>query len=219
MSALHTLLSPMSYLRIKHPLKRLVDIWFPIAGLTIVVPWTLLWPSFNIFGTSGLAANINGLLQILSGFFITSLAAVATFNGSVYNIDQVFEGEKALLDGDALTRRQFICLLFAYLALTSIILYLFGAFGLAAASTLHTSNIVHIRVAMRVMFASVYCVTLAHVLGTTLVGLIFLSQRLPGSGARQAPLARPRTGMATQKSTAASNLSKPATPDAPAPHP
>src|SRR6202044_2923555 len=114
MSAFLTLLSPLLYVRIRHPLKRIVDIYFPMVGLAIPALTVSLWSNLNIFGPSGIAAGTNGLVQILSGFFITSLAAIATFNGTVYRIDEVFDGEKAILFGDALTRRQFLCYLFSY---------------------------------------------------------------------------------------------------------
>ena len=199
MSTVSTLLTPLSYLRVKHPLKRVVDIWFPGIGSLLAILWISLWSSFNLFGSSGAAVGINGLIQLLAGFFITSLAAIATFNGSVYRIDEVFEGEKALLGGDALTRRQFLSYLFAYLALLSVLLYLYGAIAIAAASTLHDHMASPARLVLRIIFAASYSLALSHVIGTTLVGLVFLCGRLPGPVASNRFIANPK-GVAAEVS-------------------
>jgi hypothetical protein len=166
----------------------------------LAIAWVGAWDDYNLFGSTGLMIGVNGLLQILSGFFITSLAAIATFNGSTYKIDEVLEGEKALLDGEALTRRQFLCFLFSYLALTSLVLYFFGAFGISGASTLHDSVTGLTRTILRAVYAGVYALVLGHVLGTTLIGLIFLAGRIPGSTPPARFVAAPRS--ASSPSTA-----------------
>lgn len=215
MSAIPALLSPLSYLRIKHPLKKTVDFGFPIWGGAISVGCISLWSTFNLFGSSGLAVGVNGLVQILSGFFITSLAAIATFNGKIYRIDEIFDGEKATLDDEVLTRRQFLCFLFSYLALSSLILYLCGAISISAASTLHASANEVWRYWLRIAFCGGYFSLLAHVIGTTLIGLIFLSGRVPGTPSAPRYVAGQRkSGTDTHQRvvTAASSQSKPEKP-------
>lgn len=162
-------------------MKGIVDIWFPGLGLVGAGIWIALWPNFNVFGSAGFAAGVNGLLQALVGFFITSLAAVATFSGATYKIDDPFDGEPALLGGNVLTRRQFLCLLFAYLALASLVLYFVGIGSIAAASTLTGSLNVQNRMLAKIAFAAPYVAVLTHVFGTTLIGLTFLSGRVPGN--------------------------------------
>ena len=181
MYGLVTLLIPFSYLEVKHPLKRVVDISFPVLGALTSGVWLFAWVKFNLFGQAGLLIGTNGLLQILSGFFITSLAAVATFNGTIYRIDEPLEGERAILRGDVLTRRQFLCFLFSYLAFTSLLLYLSGAVAMAGASTLHGSVGAVANRSLRLLFAVPYFAILSHLIGTTLIGLVFLAGRIPGS--------------------------------------
>ena len=178
MGSLATLLSPLEYLRIKHPLKRKVDHWSWIAAGTSTAVAVYCLPALNLFGASGLIPGINSLLQILTGFFITSLAAVATFSGSVYRIDDIFEGDVALLEGDSLTRRQFLAHLFAYVALASVTLYLVGVVAIAGASSYHGLLGPSYRNAARLLFTGAYAGVLGHIVGTTMIGLVFLSSRL-----------------------------------------
>jgi hypothetical protein len=192
MSAIATLASPLAYLRVRHPLKQVVDLWFPAVGAVASAAALLKWHDFNLFGAAGLTVGVNGLVQILAGFFITSLAAIATFSGSVYRIDEVFDGEKAVLFGDVLTRRRFLCLLYSYLALTSLMLYMAGAASIAAASTLHGEIVGWHRTAIRIVFGSAYFSVLGHILGTTLIGLIFLSGRIPSGDPPKRFVAAPR---------------------------
>jgi len=178
MSKLLTLLSPLDYLRIRHPLKRFVDVWATVLPFFMGVTLTAVFPDFNIFGSSGLISGLNSVLSILPGFYITSLAAIATFSGAAYRIDDRLEGEQALLAGDALTRRQFLCHLFAYLSLLSLLLYFSGVVGMAAATSPHSAVIASHRLLIHYGFVSFYVALLGNIIGATLIGLIFLSNRM-----------------------------------------
>ena len=177
MDRLIALLSPFCYLRVRHSLKRGVDIYAP-AVFAIVAIGGGAWGGLNLFGQAGAVTGINGLLQIVAGFYITSLAAIATFNGTIYRIDDFFEGEAAILDGEPLTRRQFLCHLFAYLAIASASLYLVGVIGLACSNELHAYVGGLPRLLLRSAFFGVYGAVFGHIFGTTMIGLIFLSARL-----------------------------------------
>ncbi|MGK9996690.1 hypothetical protein O6197_24780, partial [Salmonella enterica subsp. enterica] len=83
----------------------------------------------SLIETNGLLLQVNGLLQVLIGFYIAALAAVSTFSSS--SIDEVmagvpptlvekFRGQKLTVE---LTRRRFVCYLFGYLALVSFMLF------------------------------------------------------------------------------------------------
>jgi len=177
MSVVRTLLTPLDYARIRHPLKRAVDFWSFAAPFAVAMVAVAIWPTLNIFGESGLIIGINSLLAILTGFFITSLAAIATFNGTVYHIDESLEGEAALLDGEPLTRRQFLSHLFAYVAFLSLILYFCGVLSLAAASTMHGTLDFIDRFLCRLAFLSIFSGVLGNIFGATMIGLVFLSSR------------------------------------------
>jgi hypothetical protein len=191
-SAIGTLVSPLHYVAIRHPLKKVVDLWAPLAascGGTIVV---MSFSGLNLFGTSGLVPGINSLLQIMAGFFITSLAVISTFNGSIYKMDDVFEGEPALLFGKSLTRRQFLSHLFAYLALCSIAFYFMGIAGVAVATSIQNSHAYHYRDVLRALFSVIYLGGFGHVVGTTLIGLVFLSSRMTRVSKRDRYLVGPK---------------------------
>lgn len=220
MRFLATLMLPFGYLKVKHPLKKTVDFWFPFVGATFSAISVSCCGSLNLFGQSGAALGLNGLIQILAGFFITSLAAVATFAGETYRIDEPFEGEKAVLEGDVLTRRQFLCLLFAYLAAASIVVYLVGVIVISAASTLHGNVGPLHRELLRSIFSAAYGGVLSHILGTTLIGLVFLAGRIPSGSHQPSVDLRPRTpSQALDEPSTASNAPTHATSDAQAPRP
>ena len=186
------LLAPISYIKIKHSFKTQIDLLALIAGIGIASVFTLI-TNINYFGEFGLVHGGNGLLQILVGFFITSLIGVATFPGSAaYPMDDPMRGEIATLrhsidDIEELTRRRFLCILFGYLALTSLILYTAGATSMMIGPRLKVllgSDPEFYITIMRITFSFFYIPLFCHVFATTLVGLVFLSDRIPSGVGR-----------------------------------
>lgn len=178
MSIILTLLSPFDYVRIRHPLKRTTELWctvLPGFGSALMV---IIFPAINIFGGSGLISGLDSILSILPGFFITCLAAIATFSGAAYRIDDRFEGEAAILDGEALTRRQFLCHLFAYVSILSLALYFSGVFSSAIAAAAHVEFGAIWRIWLRLAFVASFSAILGNILGATLIGLVFLGSRM-----------------------------------------
>lgn len=122
MKTLRTLLSPLNYLKAKNSHKFTWDWTIPgcVAVLGVMVMLILPRP-VPILGGSGLVYWVNELLQVLIGFYIAALAAVASFDRA--SLDQKIEGEgvtlRVLRQGDlvdrSLTRRAFISLMFGYL--------------------------------------------------------------------------------------------------------
>ena len=177
MSKSYGLSAPILYWRIKHPLKRRIDRYAPVSvgvSSAIVVG---CWSRLDVFGSPGLVVGINSLLQILTGFFITSLSVTASFKGEVYKIDDPFEGSQATLDGDILTRRQFLAHLFAYLACACLVLYLSGVLALTGAVTLHGAMPGFWHTFARAGVIGLYMAGVAHVIGSALLGVMFLSVR------------------------------------------
>ncbi len=197
-SIVSELFSPLDYIRIRHPLKRVVDVWSVVLSIGGSLTVYAVMPSLNVFGPLGLIAGLNGVLSILPGFFITCLAAIATFSGAAYRIDDRFEGEAALLDGEQLTRRQFLCHLFAYVALLSLVLYFIGVFGLAAASSPRGILLTAHRVIAHVVYAAIYASILGNIFGVTLIGLVFLSSRMTRVSPRDKFISRPRVSAAKE---------------------
>ncbi|MGL5076636.1 MAG: hypothetical protein ACRDBG_12550, partial [Waterburya sp.] len=129
------LLRPLDYLRIKHPSKWLYDLGLPLILSILFTGFLVVLPvQIEILGESGLVVIFTSLLQILTGFYIASLAAVATFDREI--MDSVMAGDptvlskkvKGKMEHEVLTRRRFLSLMFGYLSLLSFLLYFFGAF-------------------------------------------------------------------------------------------
>lgn len=79
----------------------------------------LALPNFNFFGRDGLLPGINGLFQILSGFYVAALAGIAVFDGRPrgYDLDSAWNDTPPKLSqiGDnekIITRRHFLALMF-----------------------------------------------------------------------------------------------------------
>lgn len=127
----YQLLSPLSYLRIKHSDKWVYDwlipLLFTLATGAIVYKFV---PVQKVVGDGGLISELTSFVSNLPGFFIAALAAVATFDK--HDIDQVMASVppkiKIMHHGNPLvvdmTRRRFLCVLFSYLTAMSIFLVL-----------------------------------------------------------------------------------------------
>ena len=126
---LRILLTPLKYLRIRHHTKIVYDWIIPgvLTSLTIA-PLYLVSSGESTIIYKYLISSIRELIQILVGFFIAALAAIATFNDP--KVDEVMAGDSPpkLADSSGhllpLTRRRFLCFLFGYLAFISLALYI-----------------------------------------------------------------------------------------------
>ncbi|MEN4905661.1 hypothetical protein [Rahnella bonaserana] len=183
------LLSPLNYLKIKHEEKEWYDYYLPLIGALIITCIYFFLPEqFKLIGSNSLIYQVNGLLQVLIGFYIAALAAVSTFGNST--IDNVMAGTPPTLEENfrgnmlkvKLTRRRFICYLFGYLALVS-----FALFSLGLVSSLIGQNLSHWLsqvapawgfITAKTAFVFVYFAILLNIVTTTLLGLYFLSVRI-----------------------------------------
>jgi hypothetical protein len=183
--AIRQLFTPLSYLRIKHPQKYLFDIFIPLAITIIVQVFLMVLPKpIMIVGENGLISIITGLIQILVGFYIASLAAVATFQG--IGLDEPLAGDHATLmvkrrgvsKPIQLTRRKFVCYLFGYLAFVGIFLYFIGS----ASGLLNESIKAFIPscyfVVVKWLFIFCYLFASSNLIVTTLLGLYYLTDRI-----------------------------------------
>lgn len=179
------LLTPLSYLRIERQDKWLDELIFPLVflGVTLFVFWLLDW-KLVVFGSSGLLAGVGSYLQVVTGFYIASLAAVATFNQK--NMDHRMEGESPSLTvewkggkrEEKLTRRRFLCFLFGYLSFLSIFVYFGGvAANLLAQAVLNALPPVAV-FWVKWCFVSVYLFVVYNLICTTLLGLYYMTERI-----------------------------------------
>lgn len=185
MRSLKRLLTPLSYLRIDRQDKLFDEIVLPLLllSVTLGVFWLLDW-KLVIFGGSGLVAGVGSYLQVVTGFYIASLAAIATFNQK--NMDLRMAGESPTLTvewmgikrEEKLSRRRFLCFLFGYLSFLSIFLY----FGGVGANLLAQPLLIFISSTaafwIKWTFVSVYLFILYNLICTTLLGLYYMTERI-----------------------------------------
>lgn len=204
MGSIRRLLTPFSYLRIEREDKVKDELIIPaiLTMLGLSCLW-LLSGKIPVFSEKGLISFIVNYLQIVSGFYIASLAAVATFDKD--SMDKPMPGLPTILprvkrgrDADeTLSRRRFLCFLFGYLSLLSLILYFGGSALILIAPTLKTmlseSSIMYLKWST----ITIYLFVTFNLLVTTLLGLYYMTDRIhrkeavfitpPKSDTNQAP--------------------------------
>ena len=182
---LRRLFIPLDYIRIKHPEKKIYDSVIPLtlSASTVFLFITLPLP-MKIFGQNGLVSYITGFLQTLIGFYIASLAAVATFNRD--GMDDLMKGKTPTLKVkdkgqkivQKLTRRRFLCLLFGYLSFIGIFLYFFGVFSELFADNIKLILPVSLHPYSKLTFIFIFMTITYNLLVTTLFGLFYLVDRI-----------------------------------------
>jgi hypothetical protein len=185
LAVISRLLQPLDYLRIEHPAKRKYDYIVPLAIAIPVSAWFTFAPMRpSIFGHTGLLAGINGLLQILTGFYIASLAAIATFNkrsmdlpmsGDPPRLDTIERGIHLTIE---LTRRRFLCMMFGYLAFLSLSLYLIGIWAILSVDSIKAIFPFSWYSPLRNLFVLSYLVIFSNMIVTTLLGLYYMADRI-----------------------------------------
>lgn len=183
----YQILRPFAYIFIHHPVKRKVDWLLPLSLTAITI--VLLFPfreGMNVWATFGVVATAQGLVQALPGFYIAALAAVATFGQQGSSLDTIIPAPTPTIQTRfagawiemKLSRRRFLCLLFAYLTSISVVLSLFATYGqaVAAPARLMVMDIV-VNTASWIMFAT-YLFFLFQMVVITLWGLYYLSDKM-----------------------------------------
>jgi hypothetical protein len=132
------LLRPLSYLSIEHKQKWLVDWVYPLilASLSTGVLFFLKkYGSIPLYADGAIVTKILGFVQGLPGFYIAALAAIATFNKTDIDktmpapaprLDIIVQGKSVAIE---LTRRRFLCSMFAFLTAESLLLIVLAIFG------------------------------------------------------------------------------------------
>ena len=182
---IYQLLRPLSYLTIDHPSKWKYD-WL-VPGLLAAISISSLAAissDINFFGAEGLIALTSSFIQILPGFYIAALAAIATFNR--HDIDQYLPAPTPTIsirigghqNTINLTRRRFLCMLFAFLTFESISLALVSICAIVLAP--HFANQIHSVAALLAKYGFLlgYMLLFWQLLTATLVGLYYLGDKL-----------------------------------------
>lgn len=184
MDSLTRFLTPLSYLRIQRDGKYVDELFIPIilTLMTFLVFFLTSW-KVPVFGASGLVVSVTSYLQVVSGFYIASLAAIATFNKET--MDKTMAGDpptlkvrvKGVVRLEELSRRRFLCFLFGYLALLSIILYFVGIGSNLLAPVISLNNY-YLALGVKWGFAAIYTFASYNMICTTLLGLYYMADRI-----------------------------------------
>ena len=187
----YELLRWWAYRNIKHDKMRIYVWIIPcIIAAIFTITFLLLPVRPDISGKDGLLLSIVQILALLPGFFIASLAAVATFQRSEMDVQMPdpaptleleIHGEKQDVP---LTRRMFLSYLFSYLAITSLALVVFCIVSnLLVPSAIHLigqlpDKIIWIQWPLILFFLFFIFYWCASIIITTLHGIYFLVERM-----------------------------------------
>lgn len=181
------ILRPFSYLVIKHRSKWIVDWIYPLVLTVITMIVIFGMKSFgtvSLYADKGLISNILGFVQGLPGFYIAALAAIATFNR--IDIDKTMPSPAPKLDikvqGKAiaieLTRRRFLCSMFAFLTAESLILIVLAIFSQGLYPATKSLVPVAAQVWVSTAFMSVFLLLFWQMMVTSFWGLFYLGDKL-----------------------------------------
>jgi hypothetical protein len=193
---IRNLLRPLAYLAIGHRQKWRVD-WLYPAILAIATTGLLfllkLAGNVQFYGEGGMIARVLSFVQGLPGFYIAALAAIATFNrpdidktmpSPAPRIDIQVQGHNVEIE---LTRRRFLCLMFAFLTAESLIIIILAILAQSAAVPLKALMNDSLRQYTSALFVFVFSLVFWQMVIATFWGLFYLGDRLhqPDSNAGQ----------------------------------
>ena len=197
-SVIKRLFSPLAYFRIRHTddkgynLFKSVKVWYDfyiplfVAFAITIVLFCYSIP-FSFFSENGVVKQFSQMLSFLAGFYITALAAIASFDRK--DLDSPTKGTPLKIYKSAtnprtdspfgdhtLTRREYLCMLFGYLAFMSINLFLAGVLS----ELFHplVVGLVYNHPFIRFAFLFAYLYFLSHIIVTTFIGIFYLSDRI-----------------------------------------
>ncbi len=128
------LLRPLNYLKIGGAGLGVYNWVYPAVFTIVTVCYLFFYPKeLNITKSNeALLSSIVNILQILPGFYIAALAAVASFNRKMMDTEidgnpiSLKASENGAIKTRNLTRRRLLCYLFGYLSFLSLTLFLLG---------------------------------------------------------------------------------------------
>lgn len=188
------LLFPLKYFALHNKQKSRIDLWPTLILAALISLPYIIFPGSNYFYNDGLLDKIIPLSSALTAFYVAALVAVATFShpdldkvitlGSIYFIEKDERGKE---EKDYLTRRQFACIIFGYLAFVSMILSVLAAIVVTTSGqslpnlTFAIGGSTHdIPSAIAVNWAGIvfFSLLIAHMMVVTGLGLYYLMERI-----------------------------------------
>lgn len=184
---IRNLLRPLAYLAIGHRQKWRVDWLYPtiLAVVTTALLFLLkLVGGVQFYGEGGMVARVLSFVQGLPGFYIAALAAIATFNrpdidktmpSPAPRIDVQVQGKNVEIE---LTRRRFLCLMFAFLTAESLIVIILAILAQSAAAPLKVLIHNSLWQYASASFVFIFSLVFWQMVVATFWGLFYLGDRL-----------------------------------------
>lgn len=192
-------LFPLSYLSLvredgKLLLRRDFLYLFGVAALTGLLVYFA--PNLNFFGPSGVVDKLGSLSSTLTGFYVAALVGAATFTSHISDLDKYLLDGSLYLSNDQfassvipehdeedvsdsqITRRQYICLIFGYLAFTALTLSILSIAMVAVSSAISPGNQYYTSTVLKYIFSLFYSLLAAHMALTTARGIFYLSYKM-----------------------------------------
>ena len=186
-------LFPFGYLLLRDAKGHLAVWRDALPTLTILIATLIVFnilPNSNFFSQNGFVDKVGALTASLTGFYVAGLLAVATFAAPSSALDTpikvgpIYRSQKDAHKKTGMTRREYVCSMFGYLAFLSLLLSLSSALfagtaGSASAAltgvSLHIYNtVVNLREILKLFIEAAYIVTLAHLIVTSGYGMYYL---------------------------------------------
>ncbi len=178
--------TPLLYLKLRNGGLNAHTWWFPLALAVFINIFAQFLPEgINVYGSDGLIRSINQLLSVLVAFYIASLAAIATFKSD--HLDSKFAGKPMELtvirsgkeETEELSRRRFLCFLFAYCAYVALVLFCVGEIAILFKGNLSAFFTEGWCLEFgKLLFMFLYTFTISNLLSSTLLGLHYLADRI-----------------------------------------
>lgn len=172
--------TPFLFLRIRFRQRIVLSSVIPVLlSCLTCVGIALLEPNFNVIGANGLFDRLVNLMTVCGGFFVASLAIILTSNQN--SLASTFVGTNVPTldtDGEPLTRRRFLAILFGYLGFLSLIVagITTGVSLIGQSSNFDTLSLYYVIAKYGSIFVVIFLVT--NVFANSLVGLHYLIDRL-----------------------------------------
>lgn len=186
---------PLRYFSLVNNEKRHIDLW-PTALLAVILATPFVFvPGAIFFSPNGFLDKLLTLTTALTGFYVAALVAAATFSHPdldktirVGSIALVRKGDDGVRIQDLLTRREFACTIFGYLAFATLAVSLSAAVAIAL-SAVPTGPLQGVRwvgqifelqnwLIVRGLIILLFTTAISHITVVTSLGLYYLMDRL-----------------------------------------
>lgn len=150
-------------------------LWRLPAVLSTALSLAIYLAGMKPTAPGGIVSDFQGLLQMLAGFYVAGLAAVVAVQGNSHQGLDLPGHNAPTLNGKELTRREFVALMFGYLAVGALGTYCLTVVALKAGPAL-ASAVGHTWVYWRWLPIVAWASLVSHLASITLLGMSYLSR-------------------------------------------